>query len=323
MNDAKFISLDNVKARKVDWLWHPYIARNCLSIFEGDPDIGKSYLAMHLAAMVTIGGELPSGTRVRRGRVLYVTAEDDASITVRPRIEAMGGNLKRIRVLEGFLNFSDEGLEILEKEMLTHPADLVIFDTLYSFLPDGVDLGKPSAMRERLHALEQVFKPHDCAIMLIRHWTKGGKGKAIYRGGGLIDIIGVARTAMAVAKHPENPELRVLAQVKNNIGPKGESLIFCLKSYNDTLPVVEWRGTTDLTADDLEGAVGKPEKAVDSATEFLLKQLKDGPKLQSKIMETAHRYSIAPRTLDRAKAEIGVKSKKLKEGWCWSLPLSK
>lgn len=322
MTQAEFTSLHRVEARQVDWLWKPYIPRGCLSIFEGDPDVGKSYLAMHLSALVTIGGQLPDGQNLERGRVLYITAEDDAGLTVRPRIEAMGGNVRRVRVLQGLLTFNDEGLELIEKEMERFPADLVVFDTLFSFLPDGVDLGKPSAVRAQLHAIEQVFKPYNCAVMLLRHWTKGSKGKAIYRGGGLIDFIGVARTAMAVAKHPENPDLRVLAQVKNNIGRKADSLIFHLVSESDELPILKWKGTIDLTADDLEGAVASPEKAVDTAADFLSRILAGGPMPARKIMEQADRRSISKRTLERAKKDLGVKSTKKKDGFEWSLPLN-
>ncbi len=318
----KFISLATVEAREIDWLWSPYIPRGCLTIFEGDPDVGKSYLAMHLSALVTTGGQLPDGQEMGRGRVLYVTSEDDAGITIRPRIEAMGGDVNRVRVLEGLLTFTDEGLDLLDKEMRRRPADLVIFDTLFSFLPDGVDLGKPSAVRAQLHALEKVFKPHDCAVLLIRHWTKGSKGKAIYRGGGLIDFIGVARTALAVAKHPEDPDLRVLAQVKNNIGPRGDSRVFKILGRGESMPVIKWEGTTDLSADDLEGAVGLPEKPIDEAETFLQKQLRGGAKAAAEILRIAESYSISKRTIDRAKQSLGVKSAKNKGGWYWSLPTS-
>lgn len=320
--EASFKSLHKIESRQVEWLWKPYIPRGCLSIFEGDPDVGKSYLAMHLAAQVTTGGDVPGEELLKPGRVLYVTAEDDPGLTVRPRIEAMGGDLRRVRVLQGLLTFDEDGLALLEEEMERFTADLVIFDTLFSFLPDGVDLGKPSAVRAQLHALEQVFKAYNCAVMLIRHWTKGSKGKAIYRGGGLIDFIGVARTAMAVAKHPENPDQRVLAQVKNNIGRKADSLIFQLECKGDKLPVLKWKGITELTADDLEGAVSTPGKAIDSAEDFLQHLLRSGPIAALKILEQADRRSISKRTLERAKRDLGVRSIKKKEGFFWSLPLN-
>lgn len=316
----KFVTLSQIEAREIDWLWHPYIPRSALSIMEGDPDVGKSYLAMHLAALVTVGGKLPDGTTMERGRVLYITSEDDAGITLRPRIEAMGGNVARVRVLEGLLNFNEEGLELIREEMDAKPADLVVVDTLFSFLPDGVDLSKPSAVRAQLHALEHVLKPYECAVLLIRHWTKGSKGKAIYRGGGLIDFIGVARTAMAVARHPADPDLRVFAQVKNNIGPRADSLVFQLVKRGKDRPVVEWKGKTDLTADDLEGVVGVPEKPINEAETFLRKQLQGGAKPAVDVLRAAERYSFSQRTIERAKKALGVKSQKQKDGWMWSLP---
>src|SRR4051794_4088718 len=53
-------------------------------------------------------------------------------------------------------------------------------------------------------------------------------GKAIYRGSGSIDVIGVARSAMAVAIHPDDPELRVMAHVKHNLSARGDSQLYAL-----------------------------------------------------------------------------------------------
>lgn len=44
-----------------------------ITIMEGDPGVGKSFLAMQLAVQVSIGGELPDGQKLGRGRVLYLS----------------------------------------------------------------------------------------------------------------------------------------------------------------------------------------------------------------------------------------------------------
>ncbi len=39
-----FVTLSSVKALKVDWLWKPYIPFGMITILEGDPGLGKSFL---------------------------------------------------------------------------------------------------------------------------------------------------------------------------------------------------------------------------------------------------------------------------------------
>ncbi|MFK5981155.1 MAG: AAA family ATPase [Rhizobiaceae bacterium] len=46
-----FVPLSSIKARKVEWFWEPLIPFGMITIMEGDPGEGKSFLAMHLAAI--------------------------------------------------------------------------------------------------------------------------------------------------------------------------------------------------------------------------------------------------------------------------------
>jgi len=79
-----FIELSEVEAREVRWLFRPFIPFSMITILEGDPGLGKSFLAMHIAAAVSRGGLLPNEQRVDRGKVVYLAAEDDAAYTTRP-----------------------------------------------------------------------------------------------------------------------------------------------------------------------------------------------------------------------------------------------
>ncbi|WP_282129719.1 AAA family ATPase, partial [Roseobacter litoralis] len=139
--DDVFRTLNDIKAKDIDWLWQPLIPYEKTTILEGDPELGKSYLCMHIAALVTTGEKLPDGSRMDKGNVLYISSEDDAADTIRPRMEQMGADLKRVRVLDDFLVFDEKGQRRLRDELEEHEPDLVVIDTLYSFLSDKVDLG--------------------------------------------------------------------------------------------------------------------------------------------------------------------------------------
>jgi Predicted ATP-dependent serine protease len=51
-----FVDLGSIEPKEIEWLWEPFIPFSMITIMEGDPGIGKSYLAMHLAAQISIGG---------------------------------------------------------------------------------------------------------------------------------------------------------------------------------------------------------------------------------------------------------------------------
>src|SRR5262245_15629466 len=51
-----------IEPEVVDWLWFPYIAKGKLTMLEGDPGLGKSWLTCALAAGVS-RGFLPAVTR--------------------------------------------------------------------------------------------------------------------------------------------------------------------------------------------------------------------------------------------------------------------
>lgn len=313
--------LSSYHPEEVDWIWEPYIARDMITIIEGDPNIGKSYLTMYLAAMMTKGGELPDGQQLQKEIVYFFSSEDIPEVTVRPRIEAMGGDARKIYFPGRPFTFTDECIADLDQHLAERNVGLIVVDTLFSFLPDGVDTSKPSAIRERLHKLAKLAQDHDCAIIIVRHWTKGDRGKAIYRGGGLIDIVGVARSGLTIAVHPEDPKLRIMAHMKYSVSEQGESRVFELvMEEGKNRPILVWHGTTDITADELEASGNAAPKALDNAVIFLTEELQGGPKQATVIKNTARTKGIATRTIERAKKELGVLSKKTDEGWIWRLP---
>lgn len=114
---SSFVYLSSIESREIMWLMRPLIPFGMITIMEGDPGVGKSFLAMHIAAQVSIGGYLPGDNHLKRGGVLYLSAEDDAEYTIRPRIDAMGGDPNRIRIQADFLSLDTAGFAELSDEI--------------------------------------------------------------------------------------------------------------------------------------------------------------------------------------------------------------
>ena len=320
--EGPFASLNDVEPQTVEWLMKPLIPYGMITIMEGDPGIGKSYLAMHIASVVSTGGNLADSMKISRGRVLYMSAEDDAAYTIRPRIDAMGGDVTRIRYQPNYVALDEEGLKALMHEIRTNPPSLIVIDPLYAYVPAGSDMYKPNVIRSLLSQLTEFAEYAGSAVLIVRHLTKSKSDKAIYQGVGSIDVIGAARSAILVAKHPDDPEVKVIAHVKYNLSEQGKSWQFELVLEKDkTLPILRWLGSTDLTPEDLLSTPNfdRPS-ALNEAIDFLRDYLVDGPESAEKVKTAASASSIASRTLDRAKDKIGVITKKQGKRWFWSLP---
>lgn len=316
-----FVTLSTVKRRKVQWLWRPYIPFGMLTILEGDPGLGKSFLSMYLAATISTGGRLPDGQKVARGNVLYISAEDDPSYTTGPRMDALGGDSERIRVLNERIAFDDEGLETLRAELDEHEPEAIIIDPWVSFVPADARIKDSNAVRSLLYKIESLAKDYGCAIILIRHLTKMKHDNALYQGGGTIDMIAAARSALRIGKHPDKDDHRVMAHLKHNVGPRGPTWIYELElgDSEDDIPRLNFIGTDDISVDDLNAGAERP-RPKDAAEEFLKRELRDGSRKAKDMEALAAKLGISKRTLDRTRSRIGVKSFQKKSGWMWSLP---
>jgi len=96
----------DIAPRSVQWLWPGRIARGKVTMLAGHPGLGKSQLALAIAAIVTTGGRWPvDGFRAECGSAVILSAEDDAEDTIRPRLEAAGADLARRNNISLYLPF--------------------------------------------------------------------------------------------------------------------------------------------------------------------------------------------------------------------------
>src|SRR5437899_3055582 len=96
------VNVARVRTKELRWLWRDYIPLGKVSILEGDPNLGKSLLVADLVSRVTTTGIMPDGTKGSTGEVEMWCAEDDLEDTVKPRLEAAGCNLNRVRYSNDF-----------------------------------------------------------------------------------------------------------------------------------------------------------------------------------------------------------------------------
>src|SRR6266545_739829 len=236
---------DQVPVRHVDWLWHDRIPLRKATIFDGDPEMGKSTIAeADLAARITTGREMPDGAPNPFGGqprdVVIMSAEDDYDDTILPRLIAAGGDRSRVHFLEGpkdkygsatnlrlpsDLNRIRRACESLRRQ--GRQVGLVVVDPVIAFFDAKVNSWNDQQSRPVMAALRTVAQEFEAASAGIRHFKKDkGDAKVMHRGGGTVGIIGAARAGIGVVDHPEDPELKVFGNTKSNLGPKAVLLSY-------------------------------------------------------------------------------------------------
>lgn len=329
------VNLAEVEPEEVTFLWQPYIPRGKLTLLEGDPAAGKTFLALALAAAVTAGNPLPNpeheGRPVRRREpenVVFMSAEDGIADTLVPRLLKMEVDMARIFAVQGTWTDDEEGtfsfddIELLDSFMADKKPALVVIDPLQAFLGAKVDMHRANETRPVLAKLGRLAEKYQCAMLILRHLSKGTATKGIYRGMGSIDFTAAARSVLLAGCDPQDQRNRAIVQIKSSLAPAGPSIGYTLDPARGFL----WAGLSPLTAADLLGSdlVKKEKTKMEQAGEFLRDVLKDGPMEAKEIEAAANDDGIAKRTLNRAKKELNIKSfrwdEKPTSPWFWELP---
>lgn len=327
------VDLDTVVSTPVKWLWDGWLPAGKLSLLSGDPGLGKTTLAIDIAARLSVGKSMPhSSNRIEPGMTLILTAEDDLADTIKPRICAACGEPSNIKAILSVptkhgdniymrLPSLPEDIEALKTVITRYDVKLVIIDPMMAYLSSRIDAHKDQDIRRAFGELKAVAENTGAAIWLIRHLNKSNGSKAVYAGGGSIGITGSVRSEIMCMKDPDNENGRILVLAKSNLSQIKGGLKFHLESPDkDTVAHVVWDGTTNATADELVSQTVSKSKAVDGAVEFLRNFLADGPKLSTVVSTEAKSHNISERSIKAAKETLGVRSVFTGKVWHMCLP---
>src|SRR5581483_11459691 len=93
-------AVGDLQSRPLSWLWPGRLALGKLAMLDGDPGLGKSLVTLDLCARLSKGRAFPDGAAgPGRAAAIVFNGEDSAEHTIRPRLQALGADLKRVFVL--------------------------------------------------------------------------------------------------------------------------------------------------------------------------------------------------------------------------------
>ena len=319
--ELKLIHMNEVEAEEIMWLWYPYIPYGKLTVIQGDPGEGKTTAVLAIAAAVTTGVALPeSESAAEPMNVIFQTAEDGLSDTVKPRLVQSGADCERVIVIdesERELSLSDFRIE---QAIELTGAKLFVLDPLQAYIGADVDMHRANEIRPVLKRIGAIAEKTGCAVVIIGHLNKG-TSKSQYRGLGSIDIQAAARSVLTVGRIKGKPYTRAIVQGKNNLAPEGKAIGFEL----DPATGFRWIGTIPITIDELlSGVMPEKDSAYDKAVDFIMTELADGDKPAAFLFDKAAELDIQTRTLKKAKAALDIRSNKRGDRWYWAaLPSSR
>lgn len=254
------VRLDQIDPKEVCWLWPGRVPRGFITIFYGTTGVGKSFVALDIAARLTRGDSWPdsSGECCDPGNVLLIS-EDPFEYVLAPRLIELGAVMSKVYAMtwEAMQTWAIDDVETLGRAFKeSGDPVLIVIDPPTNFLGE-IDEHKNAEVRSALMQLVIWLDSRSVSVacILITHTNKNtGKGiEAIYRLLGSVAWGSTARIAHALTPDPGNKLNSLFVCSKSNIGEKPKGLAFRLMK-TEKLAKVEWLGEVNVTADEaMEG----------------------------------------------------------------------
>ena len=308
----------DVRATHVRWLWNPFIAIGTITLLQGDPGDGKSTMMMNLIAEISNGGATPDGQAFGRPqRVIYQCSEDGVSDTIKPRLEACGADCRNIAFINeeihSGLTLDDE--RIREAIIGFRPC-LVVIDPIQAYLGSDSDLQIAGRARKLMQRLSLWASTYDCAVLLIGHLNKKEGSKGLYRSLGSIDVVAAARSVLQVDRDSDDPDIRIVRQIKNSLGPSDREIRFEIRSGTG----FHWLDCkTSIAAEKTPEEPPEFSMKKDKAAYLIKTILLQGDMAAKEMYEKLASEGISHRTAEDVRKEMGIRCYRKMKQWFWSI----
>jgi DNA polymerase III delta prime subunit len=346
----RMTSAADVVTRRARWLWDGRMPTGALCLLAGREGLGKSTLALYVAARVT-RGELEGEWFGTPRHVVVVATEDDWGVTVVPRLIAAGADLSLVSRVEAELApdlLTDLVLPADTAELanvcIRHSVALVILDPLMSRINSALDTHKDLDVRRALEPLVRMAVESDATVLGLMHVNKSSTTDPLTAVMGSRAFTAVARSVSVVLADPDDDTgaRRIFGTPKNNLGRVDLPLLPYV--ITSTALKLDDGETTDvgaltfslpmagtmrelLEATESEQRNGLRESSSETAS-WLRTYLESRPAGESSridVMKAARADGRNERSVDRAAVALGVvktRGRVLPFPTVWTLPMA-
>lgn len=296
---------------ELKWIWQDRIPLGMITAVNGYPSSGKSSLAVDIIARGTRGDAMPDGIPLPEPiNCIYQCTEAGKIGLVKRMLRNAGADLDRVYFIEGeYLTVSDPRLK---RAMEESHASLLVIDPIQEFFDS--DMNNAQSVRRELGALGRFAAEHECAVVLIGHFTKDNPARALYHGMGSSDIYAIARSVLHVIDQGEGSTLRYVKVVKSNNTKAGSMFWYEIIETG----VVKWIGPED--PEDAEALEKEARKRLSPKHDLALKTLTEmlpygQPVASLEVQKRMTELGISDSTYRRARKQLGIDPVRLGDGW--------
>jgi len=213
------VPLEAIKPRSIEWVDKPFLQRSAFHLAAGPKGVGKGTWLARIMAKMTTGVYGPSRN------VLLVSTEDSASIDIRPRLTAAGGDLEHVHLITCAFTLPEDLDRLRALALTIDNVGLIIIDPVGNHL-GGADTDKESLVRNAIHGLNALADELACIILGVRHLGKARANGALAAVLGSVAWIDLPRAVLAFAPDDEDDMIFHVQVVAGNRSGRGAAQAF-------------------------------------------------------------------------------------------------
>ena len=238
--------LSDVPNKPLTWLWPGRIPLGHLTLLDAAPGSGLSLFALTLAACISSGSPLPDGTPTQQGNVILLAPYDSASDTLKPRLEAAGGDLAHVLLFRPLVEDASRTTTRTRSFALPHDLDQLAA-TIRHLDARLVILDPASAipgLSRCLPALIELAHQTNCAILLTRSLHQPPVDP-LHSPGPTSPLLAAARSRLLLAPDPTDDGRQLLLTTKHPLCTQPGILAYNILASEAGIPTIHWLGERD------------------------------------------------------------------------------